>query len=208
MNRFYEGIVDFIEENGNAEKEYRDVYLYAVQTVAVYLFNICSGLAIGALMGEIVYCIFFLAAFILLRQEAGGYHARGWKSCYVLSCGVLVLTLFWIKESFVYQTYITVAAAVAAAAVILFLAPLEDENRPLDKQEKKAIRRKAQLIAVAEMIAGTGLLFWDRRAAYAVFYAVVWCGAGCMAWVVKRHFKGKFDKSHELKGEGKDEKRV
>ena len=47
MNRFFEGIVDFLEKNGGAEKEYRDVYLYAVQTVAVYLFNICSGLAIG-----------------------------------------------------------------------------------------------------------------------------------------------------------------
>lgn len=208
MNRFYEGIVDFIEKNGNAEKEYRDVYLYAVQTVAVYLFNICSGLAIGALMGETVYCILFLAAFILLRQEAGGYHAPGWKSCYVLSCGVLVLTLFWMKGSFLYQTYITVALAVAAAAVILFLAPLEDENRPLDKQEKKVIRRKAQAAAVAEMAAGTGLLFWNKKAAYAVFYAVVWCGAGCMAWVVKRHYERKSDKLHEMKGEGKGEKRV
>ncbi len=191
MNRLFEVIVDFLEENGNAEKEYRDVYLYAVQTVAVYLFNICSGLAIGALMGETVYCILFLAAFILLRQEAGGYHAPGWKSCYVLSCGVLVLTLLWMKGSFLYQTYITVALAVAAAAVILFLAPLEDKNRPLDKQEKKAIRRKAQLVTVVEMLTATGLLFWDKKAAFAVFNAVAWCGAGCMAWVVKRHFRKK-----------------
>lgn len=185
MKKVFEQIADFMEEYGSAEKEYRDVYLYAIQTAAVYIFNICSGVAIGICMGEIVYCIFFLTAFVLLRQEAGGYHASGWKSCYVFSCGVLVLTLLWLKGNFIYQTHVTVVAAVAAAVGICFFAPMEDINRHLDKQDKKEIRKKAQLITVVEMFAGAGLLFWDKRAAYAVFYAVIWCGIGCMVWVVK-----------------------
>ena len=188
MNKVFEKISNFLEEYGNAEKEYRDVYLYAIQTVAVYFFNICSGIVIGICMGEIAYCIFFLTAFVLLRQEAGGYHASGWKSCYFLSCGVLIFTLLWIKGNFIYQTHVTVVAAVAATVGICFLAPLEDKNRPLDKQEKKEIRKKAQLVVVVEMLAGAGLLFWDKRVAYAVFCAVIWSGAGYMAWLVKRYF--------------------
>lgn len=104
MRKLFERIVDFMEENGSIQSEYRDIYLFALQTVAVYAFNIGTGVVIGAAFGELLYCMIFLIAFMLLRQEAGGYHAPGWMSCYFLSCGILVLTLLWIKAEFAYQT--------------------------------------------------------------------------------------------------------
>ena len=103
MRKLFERIVDFMEENGSIQSEYRDVYLFALQTIAVYAFNIGTGVVIGAAFGELLYCMIFLIAFMLLRQEAGGYHAPGWMSCYFLSCGILVLTLLWIKAEFAYQ---------------------------------------------------------------------------------------------------------
>lgn len=114
MRKLFERIVDFMEENGSIQSEYRDIYLFALQTVAVYAFNIGTGVVIGAAFGELLYCMIFLIAFMLLRQEAGGYHAPGWMSCYFLSCGILVLTLLWIKAEFAYQTCLTIAAALAA----------------------------------------------------------------------------------------------
>lgn len=78
MRKLFERIVDFMEENGSIQSEYRDVYLFALQTVAVYAFNIGTGVVIGAAFGELLYCMIFLIAFMLLRQEAGGYHAPGW----------------------------------------------------------------------------------------------------------------------------------
>ncbi len=134
MRNIFERIVDFMEENGSIQTEYRDVYIYALQTIVVYLFNIGTGIIIGVFMGEFVYCMIFLTAFIFLREEAGGYHAPGWRSCYFLSCGLLVLTLLWIKEEFIYQTYITMIAALTAGAVIFLFAPLEDKNKPLEKE--------------------------------------------------------------------------
>lgn len=103
MRKLFERIVDFMEENGSIQSEYRDVYLFALQTIAVYAFNIGTGVVIGAAFGELLYCMIFLIAFMLLRQEAGGYHAPGWMSCYFLSCGILVLTLLWIKAEFAYR---------------------------------------------------------------------------------------------------------
>lgn len=187
MKTFFERIIDFMEENGSIQKEYRDVYLFALQTIMVYLFNIGSGIVIGIFMGELFYCMIFLLAFMLLRQEAGGYHAPGWKSCYFLSCGVLILTLIWIKENFIYQTYITVVVAVMAGAGIVLFAPLEDTNKPLEEWEKRTIRKKAQFIVVAELIVGLTLLRVEEKAAYAVFSAVVWCGVSYPAWAVKRY---------------------
>lgn len=190
MRNIFEKIVNFMEENGSIQAEYRDVYVYALQTIVVYLFNIGSGIFIGVFMGEIFYCMIFLIAFILLRQEAGGYHAPGWKSCYFLSCGILVLTLLWIKEKFIYQKYMTILIAMTAGAGILFFAPLEDKNKPLEDWKRKTIRKKAQLIVVAESIAGAVLLMIDEKAAYAVLCAVAWCGVNYLAWAVKRYLEG------------------
>ena len=146
MRKIFEGIVNFMEENGSIQSEYKDVYIFALQTIVVYAFNIGTGVVIGVFMKEFLYCMIFLAAFILLRQEAGGYHAPGWKSCYFLSCGILVLTLLWIKEEFIYQTYITMIAALVAGIGIFLFAPLEDKNKPLEEEEKKVKERDLSLV--------------------------------------------------------------
>ena len=69
MRKLFERIVDFMEENGSIQSEYRDIYLFALQTVAVYAFNIGTGVVIGAAFGELLYCMIFLIAFMLLRQD-------------------------------------------------------------------------------------------------------------------------------------------
>ena len=81
MRKIFEGIVNFMEENGSIQSEYKDVYIFALQTIVVYAFNIGTGVVIGVFMKEFLYCMIFLAAFILLRQEAGGYHAPGRSGC-------------------------------------------------------------------------------------------------------------------------------
>lgn len=189
MKNFYYKIIYFLEENGSARKEYRDVYLFALNTVVVYTINISSGIIIGTLMREMFCCLIFLFAFILLRQEAGGYHAPGWKSCYFLSCGILILTLLWIKENFIYQTYITLTVAMATGAGIILFAPLEDKNKPLEEFEKKTIRKRAQIIVVAELVIGLVLLEFEKKAAYTIFCAVIWCGISYFAWAVKKHME-------------------
>ena len=55
MRKLFERIVDFMEENGSIQSEYRDVYLFALQTVAVYAFNIGTGVVIGAAFGELLF---------------------------------------------------------------------------------------------------------------------------------------------------------
>lgn len=185
MRKIFEGIVNFMEENGSIQSEYKDVYIFALQTIVVYAFNIGTGVVIGVFMKEFLYCMIFLAAFILLRQEAGGYNAPGWKSCYFLSCGILVLTLLWIKEEFIYQTYITMIAALVAGIGIFLFAPLEDKNKPLEEEEKKALGKKARIIVVTELVVGMVFLMVNKKVAYAVWGAVIWCGVSYLAWSVR-----------------------
>ena len=61
MRRVFERIVDFMEENGSIQSEYRDVYIFALQTIVVYAFNIGTGVVIGVFMREFLYCMIYTA---------------------------------------------------------------------------------------------------------------------------------------------------
>ena len=52
MRKLFERIVDFMEENGSIQSEYRDVYLFALQTIAVYAFNIGTGVVMARPLGN------------------------------------------------------------------------------------------------------------------------------------------------------------
>ena len=86
-------IVNKLEENGSIEAEDKEVYIYALNMIQVYITNFAISAAIGIALGMFWYCMVFLIAFMILRQEAGGYHARGWKACYFLSTLILVVAL-------------------------------------------------------------------------------------------------------------------
>ena len=136
-------------------------------------------------------CIIFLIAFILLRQETGGYHAPGYKTCFLFSCIVLVLALLWVKLKVPFQTWITMGLMLLASGVIYVNAPLESENKVLGSEQKAKIKIQARQILAVEMIAGILLLFVDVRAAYAVCSAIIWCGLGCVLWLLQNWMRGK-----------------
>lgn len=191
MEKLFQKIVVILEKNGNISNEDREVYLFALHTAMIYLINIVCSIVIGILMGMPLDCIIFLIAFILLRQEAGGYHAPGYKTCFLFSCIVLVLALLWVKLKVPFQTWITVGLMLLASGVIYVNAPLESENKVLGSEQKAKIKIQARQILAIEMIAGILLLFVDVRAAYAVCSAIIWCGLGCVLWLLQNWMRGK-----------------
>ena len=71
MNNIFESIVDFMEENGSIQKEYRDVYFIRIADNRCVYYQHRIGCDHWRIHGELFYCVIFLLAFILLRQEAG-----------------------------------------------------------------------------------------------------------------------------------------
>lgn len=190
MDKFFWKIVCILEENNCIEKEDKEAYVYALKTFLIYISNVLLSLIIGFALKVPEYCAVFLVAFILLRQDAGGYHAPGWILCYFLSCTTLILSLLWIKISVQNKLFITVVSALVSYVLIMKYAPLEDDNRPLDDVEKKVIRRRARYIVTLEMVSGAVLFVVNEKIAYGIWSAVVWCGVGYLAWFVKKIAKG------------------
>ena len=188
MQETEEKILRFLEQSGRITEEDKDVYRYALQSVWILGGNIVTSILIGILLGHPWYCLLLLLALIPLRSDAGGYHAPNVWQCYFMSCGVLVAALLWIRAQFHFQTGITVFLASLSFFFVFRFAPLEAENKPLDKMERQVIGRRARTTLVLEFVAGLACLGFDEKAAYAVLLAIIWCGVGYAGWFLKKHF--------------------
>ena len=105
------------------------VYEYTLKIIAILGGNIMISLLIGFGLGVPLYCMMLLFSIIVLRSDAGGYHADNMWVCYFLSCMGLMGALLWIKAEIPYQALITVCMAVPSYFFVFRNAPLEAENK-------------------------------------------------------------------------------
>lgn len=153
-NNFFVKAAANLAENGNIEKKYTALYAKAMEILLAISINLITALLIGYFCGMWWHCIIFLAGFIPLRSYAGGYHARGYISCYFESCAVLMAAMFSIKY-FVLERGQDVEiwqAFFVSVVVIFLLAPLADENKPISEKEAVVFKRRTRIILTAEII--------------------------------------------------------
>ena len=181
MERFFEKITRALVENGNIREEEEEVYQYALKSMLI----------LGGMPG---YCVLFLCMLVPLRSDAGGYHAPNLFICYLLSFASLILTMFWAKETSVFQLAIVSALALGSLLLIFLFAPLDSKNRPLEGQERKCIRKRARIVVCLEWITGGLLLLVSPPAAYTVWSAIVWSGVGYIAWYLERKIEARDEK--------------
>lgn len=193
MERFFEKITRALVENGNIREEEEEVYQYALKSMLILGGNILLSLMIGVCMGMPGYCVLFLCMLVPLRSDAGGYHAPNLFICYLLSFASLILTMFWAKETSVFQLAIVSALALGSLLLIFLFAPLDSKNRPLEGQERKCIRKRARIVVCLEWITGGLLLLVSPPAAYTVWSAIVWSGVGYIAWYLERKIEARED---------------
>lgn len=140
-----ERITDKFEQLNVISSDDRDIYRYGVQQGCVLLLNLLSIITIGLLCGMLIESILFMLVFVPLRTYAGGYHAKTHIRCYVYSMLTIAVILLTMKLlAFDFWHYVLMM--VVGCSVILWLAPIEDENKPLDNLEQKAYRKKAHLL--------------------------------------------------------------
>lgn len=146
---------------GLIKEEDSDVYQYGYIIMAEIALNIVISICLGIWLGEVRGIFFFLCIFLPLRSYCGGYHAKkAWK-CMLLSNAVAIgvvrvakwgafsLAPLWVKH------FIAVMCSIS----IIFLSPVDNENRKLDANEKKVYKRCTVKVLSIEMVLGAVMLF-------------------------------------------------
>ncbi len=131
----------------------RDVYAYGLEVILLNgsLFIVC--LIISLLCGEMMNFLTYLIFFVPLRIFTGGYHAKTSEKCFVISTLMYGASIAAVKIfPLLYQRWEGRAAGLISALVILVMAPLINENNPLNQHQKKRNRIIAYSILVVDLV--------------------------------------------------------
>lgn len=151
MKYLSEKITDYIVEAGAISEKSYAVYQYGFQIGLEMLscFLVCFCIAIYLHM--IPEFLVFTIIFMLLRTYAGGIHLNSFGACFICSISVQILILK-ISSQYIFSLIGSWIFIVVSLALILILAPVENINRELDKDEKKHCKKVTEKIACGIII--------------------------------------------------------
>ena len=139
----------------------KEVYQYGIQLSLSTLASACSVIMLSLLLGEAITSFAFLGIFFFLRLFAGGYHARTYMRCFLLTNAVY-LTVFFASE-IVRNTQLyslLPVIAITSCLIISVLAPVRNKNHPLSAGAYNRNRKIALCIVLIETSILIVLWFW------------------------------------------------
>lgn len=84
--------------------------------------------------------IIFTISLYFLRIYAGGYHANTQKKCYITSLLISIFLFAFIRQIILPEKILNFFT-ISACITIIFLAPIDTCNKPLDIMEKKFFKK-------------------------------------------------------------------
>lgn len=157
------------------------MYQYGFKMMVTYAINIITIFIIGLVMGRLWECILFQAMFLPLRRNAGGYHASTELRCYSLSVVIIVLVLAAVSVIPVwFHIELMIAILLISCAIILILAPVENQNKPLDADEVRVYRRRSGMVLLAESATAMICYFLSWDTAFMVTVLAIFSIAGSL----------------------------
>lgn len=173
---------------GNLIEKERNKYVYAYEILLNQLINLSIAAILAFISHELIGVLMFLIVYIPLRKYAGGFHAKSSERCILYSSLVILYIILlnkWLRYvSNGYDKVIEICFMLLLVFV-WHVAPIEAQNKQLDREERGKYRRKVHIICIIHIsimalnvlilkrkcisiniLAGYIILFWVLIVAY------------------------------------------
>lgn len=134
--------VNILINNNIIKKEDAEIYSYGFKEMIFIIINVITTLFIGLIFNKVFEVILFMITYIPIRVYAGGYHARTKLRCYIFSVLMLISVCYILKLYLLKSYLLIVILSIISSSMILYLAPVEDKNKPLDEIEIKVYTKR------------------------------------------------------------------
>ena len=155
----------------NAEEE--EIYIYGFELLLSFLFSTAVILAIGIVVQAVLPTIAFLAVFIVLRSYTGGFHARTYAVCSLVTFSVYGVVM--LLSHFLIVRYIDyLILGVIGVALLIIFAPVKHPNKELTAQDIKRNKIISVVVFILFLSAGVLLCLADMYIESAsIYFALV-----------------------------------
>ena len=139
----------FFISNGIIDEKDREKFDYCYEILLSTLLNVLAVVLIGAATGFLPQTVYFLAAFILLKNTAGGYHVASHLGCFACTMGTYLA--FRLLGAFLPADVLPMLSVVLVSfsvVTVFLLAPVGTENKPLGRKQSLRLRRDSRLLVL------------------------------------------------------------
>lgn len=162
MHQIAERVTDLLYAHAFLNQEKRATYVYGVELALSTLFSCCSILVISLFLGDVCIGILFLLSFISIRTFAGGFHAKTYFRCFVISNLIFVISFLFISILCNISISICFLLFLISGCIIVPFSPISSPHHPISSSSQK----RNQMI--------TRLIFFIEIGCSIVLYLIVW----------------------------------
>lgn len=120
-----------------------EIYKYGFETICSTLLGFIITIIIGTIFQMFSLSIIYYIMFVTIRQFTGGYHAKSYFKCNLTFSVVTMLVFSFTKIAVytkVYMMLYHILFLVLSFMIVWYYIPVENENKPLDQEQKKKNR--------------------------------------------------------------------
>lgn len=168
FNHISDIITEKLIENNTVQAENKEIYRFGIQQFFTMLLNIITVIIIGISLQMLGRAVLFIAVFIPLRIYAGGVHAKTPIRCYLYSV-IFIVSVFLVMKHANLHMFICCILYASSGIVVLFLSPVEDKNKILDKLEISVYKKRTRIIWMTESIVALICILLNLKTVFECF---------------------------------------
>jgi len=176
-------------KKGVIQDNQRSIYVYGFELFLSTLLCVVSIMSIGALGGHLSSVIIFLIFFMPIRMVAGGYHAKSYGACFILtnsiaiSCVLISKVIWYLDNSWI--AYLLWILLFFSFVYIWRVAPTNMGKYAVNTNRIIKNRKYAHIIIGIELLLITVMLvFMKSHIPYISIIAT--CAVALIIYVAKR----------------------
>lgn len=139
----------------SVDADEKELYEYGIFILLSTIFFAGITAILGTLFGLFIQSLLFFAVFVTVRQFAGGIHASSEIKCEVFTSISILLCIvtMHLAQNNDLIIGILLLLALIFSALIFICAPIDSEEKTLNKAEFKAYRKRTRLILLFVLMA-------------------------------------------------------
>lgn len=136
-------------KKGLIDSQEQKAYEYGFEVLLSTLIYILLFLFTAIITKTVLFSVFWILGFFIVRTISGGYHASTHLTCNIISIICQIVFISLIKNTPISaEKYVILALLLLSSLIIITIAPIEHPNKPFIKTERKRYRITSVFYAI------------------------------------------------------------
>lgn len=141
----------------------KETYITGLKLILSDIINFSLIFIIGILTKSFIYSCIYLIVFWTVRKFSGGFHAKAYWICRIVTVGTYILILLVSGMIINYHVIIVPICNIFSVITMIAFAPIRHPNKDLTGKEVKANKLCALLTTLFFTVLSIALAIFDRK---------------------------------------------